>query len=211
MNEQEHSRVPRGGKQKLTVGGIVVALLALVLANPMIRAKLGWSEQTQQSSTAGDNPAVSDRTHTSSKPNGNTRTQRAQETDDQPTGPSNRTQAPSAQTGREASALTVKQAYDSGSSDVQMEVIGRVRKVLPDDNDGDRHQRFILLLSDGNTVLIAHNIDLAKRVPVNEGDEVVVFGEYEWSEQGGTMHWTHHDPKGWHVDGWIKHNGKVYK
>ncbi|MEQ1815178.1 MAG: DUF3465 domain-containing protein [Nitrosomonas sp.] len=25
------------------------------------------------------------------------------------------------------------------------------------------------------------------------------------------MHWTHHDPKGNHVDGWILYNNKIYR
>ncbi|MFN9385947.1 MAG: DUF3465 domain-containing protein [Cyanobacteriota bacterium] len=25
------------------------------------------------------------------------------------------------------------------------------------------------------------------------------------------MHWTHHDPDGNHVAGWLKHNGIVYQ
>lgn len=83
--------------------------------------------------------------------------------------------------------------------------------MLPDDNDGDRHQRAIIVLSNKRTILIAHNIDLAPRVPWREGDTIEFYGEYEWSEEGGVMHWTHHDPARRHVDGWIKLDGKVYK
>jgi len=33
---------------------------------------------------------------------------------------------------------------------------GTVTRVLPDDNDGSRHQRFILQLASGRTLLVAH-------------------------------------------------------
>ena len=86
-----------------------------------------------------------------------------------------------------------------------------VKKNLPDDNVGSRHQKMILRLPSGHTVLLAHNIDLAKRVPADEGDTLEVRGEYEYSEQGGVLHWTHHDPAGRHEDGWIRHDGVTYE
>ena len=84
--------------------------------------------------------------------------------------------------------------------------------ILPDDNDGSRHQRFILRLESGQTVLIAHNIDLAPRIDsLSEGNLVEFYGEYEWNSRGGVVHWTHHDPRGSHVDGWLKHDGQTYQ
>jgi hypothetical protein len=84
--------------------------------------------------------------------------------------------------------------------------------VLPDDNEGSRHQRFIVRLASGRTVLIAHNIDLAPRVEgLTAGDSVEFSGEFENNDKGGVVHWTHHDPDGRHVGGWIKHGGRVYQ
>ncbi len=95
---------------------------------------------------------------------------------------------------------------------MQIEGGGVVAKVLPDDNKGSRHQRFIVRLSTGDTILIAHNIDLAPRVaPLDAGDTVTFSGEYVWNPQGGVVHWTHHDPQGRHVDGWIRRNGKTFQ
>lgn len=94
----------------------------------------------------------------------------------------------------------------------QVEGSGMVLRVLPDDNKGSRHQRFILELSSGRTVLIAHNIDLAPRIPGLEGGDTVSFyGEYETNDQGGVIHWTHHDPQGRHADGWLQHKGQRYQ
>src|SRR4029453_1383495 len=86
-------------------------------------------------------------------------------------------------------------AFDQQESDLQVEGTGTVTRLLWDDNDGSRHQRFIVELKTGQTLLIAHNIDLAPRIiSLEVGDEVGFFGEYEWNEKGGTIHWTHHDP-----------------
>jgi hypothetical protein len=103
-------------------------------------------------------------------------------------------------------------AFENHRSDVQVQGSGRVSRVLPDDNKGSRHQRFIVQLASGQTVLVAHNIDLAPRVTsIKAGDPVEFNGEYEWNERGGVIHWTHHDPQGVHEAGWIRHAGQTYQ
>jgi len=86
-----------------------------------------------------------------------------------------------------------------------------VRRLLSDDNDGSRHQRFILQLRSQTTLLIAHNLDLAVRVPVGMGDRVRFRGMYEWNELGGLVHWTHRDPHGIEDGGWIRYRNKTYQ
>jgi len=81
---------------------------------------------------------------------------------------------------------------------------------LSDDNDDARHQRFILRLGNRQSLLIAHNIDLAQRVPLGLGDRVQFRGMYEWNELGGLVHWTHHDPHGVEEGGWIRYRRKMY-
>jgi hypothetical protein len=103
-------------------------------------------------------------------------------------------------------------AYAEHRSNFVAEGSGTVTRILADDNNGSRHQRFIISLSSGQTLLIAHNIDLAPRVePLAVGDRISFKGEYEWSEKGGTVHRTHHDPAGRHESGWIRSNGKTYE
>ncbi len=105
----------------------------------------------------------------------------------------------------------IGEAFRAGSSDILVTGEGRVEKVLRDDEKGSRHQRFILALDSGHTVLIAHNIDLAPRIPeLHRGDLVQFKGEYEWNERGGVIHWTHHDPDGRHPGGWLRHEGRRY-
>ena len=112
----------------------------------------------------------------------------------------------------EQTSDAIAQAYQQRRSNVQVEGQGEVARILPDDNNGSRHQRFILRLDHGQTVLVAHNIDLAPRVVnLHAGDNIAFYGEYEWNEKGGVIHWTHRDPAGRHANGWLKHQGKTYQ
>lgn len=107
---------------------------------------------------------------------------------------------------------TLQTAYKNKKSDIQVQGKGVVTRVLPDDLKGLRHQKFILRLNTGQTIVVAHNIDLAPKIKkLKTGDSVDFYGEYEWNPRGGVLHWTHRDPKGFHVDGWLKHRGKTYQ
>lgn len=111
-----------------------------------------------------------------------------------------------------SSSNAVQAAFNEQRSGVQVRGEGRVSKLLADDNDGSRHQRFILALSSGQTILVAHNIDLAPRIAtLKSGDSVAFNGVYEWNAKGGVVHWTHHDPSGRHQAGWLKHAGQTYQ
>lgn len=114
-----------------------------------------------------------------------------------------------------SSTSDIGQLFEQHRSDVMVQATGRVEKILRDDDydaDGSgRHQRLLVEL-DGrgkHTILIAHNLKFG-RVPVREGDRLTFRGEYKWNDLGGTIHWTHHDPKQWREGGWIEHEGKRY-
>ena len=110
------------------------------------------------------------------------------------------------------SSSAVSTAFEQRRSDIQVRGEGEVTRTLADDNDGSRHQRFILRMDSGQTILVAHNIDLAPRInSLRTGDSVEFYGEYEWNSKGGVVHWTHRDPGGVHVDGWLKHAGRTYQ
>lgn len=106
----------------------------------------------------------------------------------------------------------LQNAIDNQQSNAQVAGAGEVIKVLADDLKGSRHQRFILKIASGTTLLVAHNIDLASRIDgLNVGDTVEFYGVYEFNNKGGVIHWTHHDPRGQHPGGWLKHNGSTYQ
>ena len=103
-------------------------------------------------------------------------------------------------------------AFTNHARDVRVDGSGSVSRVLPDDNQGARHQRFLVLLPTGQSILIVHNIDIAPRIEnLRIGDEIEFEGEYVWNAQGGIVHWTHHDPSGKHRAGWVRHAGHEYQ
>jgi len=112
---------------------------------------------------------------------------------------------PGSQTDATASVFSARQ------SGTQVTGKGIVTRILADDTDDSRHQRFILRLASGQTVLVAHNIDLSPRLAsLKFGDTVAFNGVFEWNEKGGVIHWTHHDPSGRHEAGWLRHAGQTF-
>jgi hypothetical protein len=106
----------------------------------------------------------------------------------------------------------VEQAIERHSRNVLLTAWGTVKKTLSDDNEGSRHQRFLVELPSGHTLLVAHNIDLAEQVAdLQSGEPIELHGEYVWNERGGVMHWTHRDPSGRHAAGWIRYKDRIYQ
>lgn len=111
-----------------------------------------------------------------------------------------------------AGSSSVALAYERHAQDVTVDGDGVVSRVLPDDNNGERHQRFLVRTTSGISLLIAHNIDIAPRIEnLRVGDSVQFQGEYVWNDKGGIVHWTHHDPAGRHRSGFLKHDGRTYR
>jgi hypothetical protein len=78
-----------------------------------------------------------------------------------------------------------------------------------------RHEDFIIEVSSGageqQLIQVAHNIDIAPEVPLEEGTDIIVHGELEIDRTGPVIHWTHHDPRGRHQPGFIRiKNGPTY-
>lgn len=120
--------------------------------------------------------------------------------------------APTEQNYPATQPLQLPDAFGPRADGAMIESEGTVERILPDDNEGSRHQRFVLRLGSGQTVLVAHNIDLAPRIgSLQHGDTVRFRGQYETNDRGGVVHWTHHDPRGEHPAGWLEHDGRRYE
>ena len=103
-------------------------------------------------------------------------------------------------------------AFKLKTSGFMVKFRGTVIRKLPDDTVGSRHQKFVVRLDSGQTLLIAHNIDLAPRVShLKTGNTVSIYGEYIWNVEGGIVHQTHHHPDGSKGGGWIRHKGVIYQ
>lgn len=93
----------------------------------------------------------------------------------------------------------------------EVTVEARVKKLLPTDTEGLPHQKFLIELSNGSTILIAHDLKYAPTVPIKPGDVLRIHGEYIWNKLGGLIHWTHHSDTPRHDSGWIEFNGTRYQ
>ncbi len=105
----------------------------------------------------------------------------------------------------------LEDAYATQKSDIQVSGSGVVTKLLPDDNNGSPHQRFLVKINAEQTLLFAHNLDLSSHIPLQVGDEISFSGEYVYNPKGGIVHWTHRDPKSQHMAGWVLAHGKKYQ
>ena len=75
------------------------------------------------------------------------------------------------------------------------------------------HEGFLLQL-DGDCDLVLKvetNTDITGPVPLHEGERVTVKGVYIFNAMGGLIHWTHHDPRGRHDNGYVLADGKLYQ
>ncbi|MDZ4836056.1 MAG: DUF3465 domain-containing protein [Candidatus Melainabacteria bacterium] len=115
---------------------------------------------------------------------------------------------PSGGSGNDAAIVD---AQNNRQRNVVVTITARVKRLLPDDTQGSPHQRFLLQLSNGSTVLVAHNTSLAPHVPLREGDMVTICGEYIWNEKGGVLHYTHHTTNNKHRGGYIEYNRQTYQ
>ena len=112
-----------------------------------------------------------------------------------------------------ADNAAVQRDYAEKRSTVEVTAEGMVTRVLADDSGPSGiHQRFIIRLAGSTqTVLVENNVTIGQRAPISPGDNVIVHGEYVWNDQGGLIHFTHHDPAPAHEGGWVEFKGVRYQ
>lgn len=106
----------------------------------------------------------------------------------------------------------IEQAFINKQSNLFVSSGGTIEKILSDDLNPPVHQRFILRLENGQTLLMLYNIAVMPKIKdLAVGDYIYFRGEYLWNEKGGAIHLLHHAHSGRLPDGWIKHKGKIYR
>ncbi len=113
----------------------------------------------------------------------------------------------------DSGAQKIARAFRNKQSDMIVTTRAKVVHLLPDDNVGIKHQNFLVEIGFGRdlTLKVSHNTDLAPAMPLRKGDFVEIKGEYEYTEKGGVLHWTHHDPRKRREGGYIKLGDQIYQ
>jgi hypothetical protein len=99
----------------------------------------------------------------------------------------------------------VYDAWANGRSQIEVTATGSVARILSTRRGPSGvHEDFLLHLRGsagrGLTVRVEDNVDLTGSIPLTEGDDVEVRGEYVYDPRGGLIH-----------GGYVKVGGKVYQ
>ncbi|MEK7432485.1 MAG: DUF3465 domain-containing protein [Cyanobacteriota bacterium] len=94
---------------------------------------------------------------------------------------------------------------------------GTVTEKLPDDNDGLKHEVFMIKMTQGKykekIVKVAHDTSYAPYIEeLKAGDNLEIKGDLIINATPEmVLHWTHKSDNPKHPSGYIKLNGKVYE
>lgn len=103
------------------------------------------------------------------------------------------------------------EAFEQGRTGIWVSGHGTVNQLIGDETvDGEIHQRLVVRVSDGLSLIIRHSVEASDRIPLQQGDTVAFQGRYEWNGRGGMLARTHHDPEQPGGGGWIRHKGTLY-
>lgn len=102
-------------------------------------------------------------------------------------------------------------AFCSSRSNGHVEVYipqARVVRVLGErEGRSGMHEGFVIRAG-GQTFRVEDNVSIARTIPLRTGETISLLGQLECDDD--VIHWTHHDPSGRHVSGYIKAGGTLY-
>ena len=103
-------------------------------------------------------------------------------------------------------------AFCSSRSSGHVEVYvpdARVTRVLGErEGRSGMHEGFDVRAG-GRTFRVEDNVSIGHPIPLRRGETVSLLGQLECDD--GAIHWTHHDPSGRHMSGYVKAGGTLYE
>ncbi|HEV2261338.1 MAG TPA: DUF3465 domain-containing protein [Candidatus Rubrimentiphilum sp.] len=106
----------------------------------------------------------------------------------------------------------IDQAMDMcarGAPSVEVTASGTVARLLGTTVTRSGTHEAFLLQTGGMNVRIENNTSITGPIPLTRGERVSLQGQYECND--GVIHWTHRDPRGRHMWGYIEAGGKIYR
>lgn len=104
----------------------------------------------------------------------------------------------------------VMAACERGVAHAELHAFGTVRRVLGIQHGrSGSHLGFIFETNAPAQYRVEDNIDLTGYIPLRAGEQIELQGQYECND--GVIHWTHRDPSGRHIAGFIKADGRTYR
>ena len=77
-------------------------------------------------------------------------------------------------------------------------------------SESGEHEGFLVQTTGSNAPLkIEDNVNITGFIPLRRGDAIELQGQYECND--GVIHWTHRDPSGRHVAGYVIVNGRRFQ
>jgi len=115
-------------------------------------------------------------------------------------------------TGCASGPVTVEKAMGfcaRGASAVEVTANGSIARLLGNFSSRTGTHEGFVLHSNGLMIRIEDNTAITGPIPLSKGETVSLQGQYECND--GVIHWTHQDPRGRHMSGFIEAGGKIYR
>ncbi|HEX5274084.1 MAG TPA: DUF3465 domain-containing protein [Candidatus Rubrimentiphilum sp.] len=115
-------------------------------------------------------------------------------------------------TGCASGPVTVEKAMSlcaRGATAVEVTANGSVAQLVGNASSATATHEGFVLRSGAFAIRVENNTTITGQIPLSRGEAVSLQGQYECND--GVIHWTHHDPRGRHIGGFIEAGGKIYR